>query len=75
MAKQSKKITAVDIRRPTTVAGLAGGSRDVERGDVLIVGQELSSEDALFLVSAKKAEPCEPALKEKRAKEKAKEQS
>lgn len=68
MAKEQKKIFAVDITRATTVGLPVGGSRDVIREEVLIVGTDISPDDAQYLVAIGKAVPCEPALKDKRAK-------
>lgn len=72
MAKDPKKITAVDIKRGTTVAQPTGGSIVAAVGDVLLVPNEVSEEDARYLCAMGKAEPCDPKVKAERAKAKAK---
>ena len=67
--EKKKKIQAVDINRATTVGSPLGGSTDVRPGDVVVVGSEISEEDAGFLVASGLAESCDPALKVKREKE------
>jgi hypothetical protein len=70
---EKKKIMAVDITRATTVANPQGGAIDVRKGAVLLVGSEVTSEDAAYLVALGKASPCAPGLKTERAKAAAKE--
>lgn len=69
MAK-GKEFLAVCVTRNTTVGGSSGGSVEVEKGDVLLVGRDVSKEDALYLCAIKKAVPCDPAQKAKREKSK-----
>ncbi len=68
MKKKLKQITAVDIKRATTVALPTGGSNDVQKGAVLLVPNEISQDDSRYLCAMGKAEPCDPKLKAERAK-------
>ncbi len=72
MAEDKKKILAVDILRPTTVAVPTGGAVDVAKGVVLLVPNEVSAEDAGYLVALGKAVACGRELKAERAKAAAK---
>jgi len=63
----SKKINAIEIARATTVGIPTGGSVDVAKGDVLLVPNEVSNEDAVYLVAMGKAKSCDPKLKAQKA--------
>jgi len=69
MEKKTKQISAVDIKRATTVASPTGGSTDVQKDAVLLVPNEISQDDARYLCAMGKAEPCDPKLKATRAKD------
>lgn len=66
MAKEQKKIFAIDIKRATTVGVPTGGSVDVEKGAVLLVPNEVTPDDAGYLVALGKAVACDPRLKAER---------
>lgn len=70
-AGKKKAILAVDIKQATTVGSPLGGSTDAVEGDVVIVGTEISEEDAGFLCAAGIGVPCAPTLQAQRVKEKA----
>lgn len=70
--KDQKKIFAVDIQRATTVGLPTGGSVVAAVGDVLLVPNEVSHDDAAYLCAMGKAKPCDPKLKAERAKAAAK---
>lgn len=75
MAKKQGNIAAIDIKRGTTIGLPTGGSFIASPGDVLLVGKEISLDDARYLCGMDKAEPCKVELKVERAKEKAAEEA
>lgn len=68
------QIEAIDIKKPTIVGLPGGGSMDVFPGDVLYVGkgQQVSEDDARYLVAAGRAEECKRELRAERKKAAAK---
>lgn len=67
-------IEAVDIKKPTIIGLQGGGSRDAFPGDVVFAGkgQEISEDDARYLVASGRAEECERSLRAERKKAAAK---
>lgn len=65
---RKKKIVAVDIVTATTIGSPLGGSTDAKAGDVVIVGNDITEDDAGFLVASGIALSCAPALKVEREK-------
>lgn len=71
---KEQKISAIDIKRGTTVGLPTGGSVVAQAGAVLLVPNEVSPEDAAYLCAMGKAKPCDPRLKAERAKASAKDE-